>query len=60
MRIEGDYQQDGYATIRGLTSPEVAANRFRQIQIDLSAAGKSFDAFAKAHPLWRSESRGTF
>ena len=59
MRIEGDYQQDGYATIRGLTPPEVAANLFRQIQIDLSA-GKSFDTFAKAHPLWRSESRGTF
>lgn len=51
MRIEGDYARDGYATIRGLIPPEVAANLFRQLQIDLKAAGQSFDTFAKAHPL---------
>src|SRR5690606_38757388 len=51
MRIEGDYAKDGYATIRGLVPPEVAANLFRQIEIDLAGAGKSFGTFAKTHPL---------
>ena len=51
MRIEGNYREDGYATIRGLIPPEVAANLFRQIQIDLEAAGKNFDTFAKEHQL---------
>lgn len=51
MRIEGDYKADGYATIRGLVPPEVAANLFKQVQIDLAAAGKTFAAFAQSHPL---------
>ena len=51
MRIEGDYKKNGFATIRGLMPPEVAANLFRQVQIDLGAAGKSFETFAKSHPL---------
>lgn len=51
MRIEGDYHRDGYATIRGLIPPEVALNLFKQIQIDLQNAGKSFDIFAQAHAL---------
>jgi hypothetical protein len=51
MRIEGDYQQDGYATIRGLVPPEVASNLFRQLQIDLASAGKSFETFAQSQPL---------
>jgi hypothetical protein len=55
MRIEGDYAADGYATIRGLIPPEVAANLFKQIQLDLAAAGKSFDTFAKAHPLSKQQ-----
>lgn len=55
MRIEGDYQRDGYATIRGLIPPEVAAMLFKQIGMDLEAAGKSFEAFAKAHPLSKQQ-----
>lgn len=51
MRIEGDYAKDGFATIRGLIPPEVAANLFRQIQIDLEAAGRSFKDFAQEHAL---------
>lgn len=51
MRIEGDYSKNGYATIRGLIPPEVAANLFTQVQMDLRAAGKSFETFAKTHPL---------
>jgi hypothetical protein len=51
MRIEGDYNKDGYTTIRGLMPPEVAANLFKQIQIDLEAAGKSFETFAQSQPL---------
>lgn len=51
MRIEGDYNADGYATIRGLIPPEVASNLFRQLQIDLEAAGKSFATFAQSHAL---------
>lgn len=55
MRIEGDYKQDGYATIRGLIAPEVATNLFKQVQIDLSAAGRSFKTFAKSHPLSKQQ-----
>lgn len=51
MQVEGDYQRDGYATIRGLVPPEVASNLFKQLQIDLQAAGKSFETFAKTHQL---------
>ncbi len=51
MRVEGDYRESGYATIRGLIPPEVASNLFKQIQIDLKAAGKSFDTFAQSQPL---------
>lgn len=51
MRIEGDYQRDGFATIRGLIPPEVAMNLFKQIDIDLKAAGKSFQTFAEVQPL---------
>ncbi len=51
MRIEGDYKKDGHTTIRGLIPPEVAAMLFKQIQMDLQAAGKSFESFAKMHPL---------
>ncbi len=55
MRIEGDYRRDGYATVRGLIPPEVAANLFKQIRIDLTAAGRSFNDFAKLHPLSKQE-----
>ena len=51
MRIEGDYNEDGYATIRGLIPQEVAGNLFKQLEIDLAAAGKSFKAFAQSQPL---------
>ncbi|WP_430444803.1 hypothetical protein [Sphingorhabdus contaminans] len=51
MRIEGNYRENGHATVRGLIPPEVAANLFRQIQIDLEAAGKNFNSFAKEHQL---------
>ena len=51
MRIEGNYADDGYATIRGLIPPEVATNLFKQLQMDLQGAGKSFDTFAKSHQL---------
>lgn len=53
MRIEGDYHQDGYATIRGLVPREVALNLFKQLQMDLQSAGKSFDTFVQSQPLSR-------
>ena len=56
MRIEGDYKSDGYATIRGLVPPEVASNLFKQLQIDLAAAGKSFETFAKLNNISRHQS----
>ncbi len=51
MQREGDYQANGHATLRGLVPPEVAFNLFTQIRLDLNAAGKSFESFAKMHPL---------
>ncbi len=53
MHVEGDYHADGYATIRGLVPPEVAANLFKQLHMDLESAGKSFDTFARPQPLSR-------
>jgi len=53
MRIEGDYKRDGYAVIRGLVPPEVASNLFKQLQVDLATAGKSFETFAQSQPLSR-------
>jgi hypothetical protein len=53
MRIEGDYGAEGYATIRGLVPPEVAANLFKQLQMDLTSAGKSFDTFTRTQALSR-------
>lgn len=55
MKVEGDYKKDGYATIRGMIPPEVAANLFRQLQMDLSADGKSFQTFAKQNNLSRHQ-----
>lgn len=55
MRIEGNYREDGYATIRGLVPPEVAANLFKQLQMDLTSAGKSFQTFAQSQPLSRHQ-----
>ncbi|WBH17262.1 hypothetical protein [Sphingomonas radiodurans] len=51
MQIEGDYEADGYATIRGLIPSEVAANLFKQLQIDLQSAGKSFQTFSQFQAL---------
>lgn len=51
MRIEGDYNKDGYATIRGLVPPEVTFNLFKQIQIDLQNDGKSFQTFSQSQAL---------
>ena len=53
MHIEGNYREDGYATIRGLVPPEVAANLLKQLQMDLTSAGKSFDDFAQSQALSR-------
>lgn len=53
MKIEGDYEKDGFATIRGLIPREVAGNLFKQIEIDLKAAGRTFADFAQEHALAR-------
>lgn len=55
MNIEGDYANDGFATIRGLIPPEVATNLYKQLQIDLQAAGRSFQDFAVSQALSRHE-----
>ena len=51
MRVEGDYKEDGYTTIRGLIPSEVASLLFKQIQIDLTSAGQSFASYAQTHQL---------
>lgn len=56
MHIDGDYQRDGFAAIRGLVPPEVASYLLKQIEIDLQAAGKSFDTFARLNNLSRRHS----
>ena len=53
MRIEGDYEKDGYAAIRGLVPPEVAWNLFDQLRTHLAASGKTFETFAQSQPLSR-------
>lgn len=51
MRIEGDYETDGYAVLRGLIPAELASMLFKQIQMDLEASGKNFQIFAQKHAL---------
>ncbi len=53
MRVEGNYRDDGYATIRSLVPPEVAGMLFRQMEMDLASAGKSFATFSQPQPLSR-------
>ena len=55
MRVEGDYRKDGFATIRGLVPPEVATNLYKQIQLDLEAAGRTFGSFAQSHQLSKQQ-----
>jgi hypothetical protein len=55
MHVEGNYRQDGYATIRGLVPPEVASNLFKQLQMDLEAAGQSFNTYAQDQALSRHQ-----
>ncbi len=54
MRVEGDYKESGFSTVRGLIPPEVATNLYKQIQIDLANAGKSFQTFSQSQPLSRN------
>lgn len=51
MRIEKDYAQDGYTVVRELIPKELASMLFKQVQMDLEAAGKNFGAFAQKHGL---------
>ncbi len=51
MQVEGDYGKDGYAAIRSLIPPDVAAMLFRQIKLDLEAGGRTFQSFAQSHAL---------
>lgn len=51
MRIEGDYVKNGYAVLRGLIPPELAAMLMKQLQVDLESSGKSFQTFAQRHAL---------
>lgn len=55
MHVEGDYTRDNYATIRGLIPPEVAANLYKQLQIDLQAAGRTLQDFAQDQALSRHQ-----
>lgn len=51
MRIAGNCERDGYATIRGLIPREVALSPSRQIQLEIEAAVHSFQTFARAQAL---------
>ena len=51
MRIEGDYEADGYVVLRELIPREVAAMLFKQIKMDLEASGRNFQTFAQKHAL---------
>ena len=52
MRIEGDYEKDGYAFLRGLP-PELAAMLFKQIQTGGEFQRHAFDEERLCSELWR-------
>ena len=47
MQITGDYQADGYAFVEEFIPREVANALVQQLELDLKAAGQSFDKFAQ-------------
>jgi hypothetical protein len=51
MKIEGDYEQDGYAFVRGLIAPEIARVFLAQLQADLAAQRVPYSQFAAQSKL---------
>ena len=56
MQIFGSYEDDGYALVRGLVPPEIAARLLEQIQHEIEARGQNFQSLARPHPLVRKAS----
>lgn len=56
MQVIGSYDDDGYALVRGLIAPEIAAALLEQIQLEVQARGESFQSLARPHPLIRKAS----
>lgn len=40
MRVSGDYRRDGYAEVKPLIPPEVAAAMVEQLEADLASVGQ--------------------
>jgi hypothetical protein len=53
MRVSGDYRRDGYAEVKPLIPPEVAAALVQQLEADLAGAGQSFASFEQRLPLMK-------
>lgn len=53
MHVFGDYAKDDYVKVEGLVPPEVANALCQTLEVDLKAAGKSFESFAQLHPITR-------
>ena len=53
MHVIGDYSKDDYVKVEGLIPPEIALALCQQLEVDLAAAGKSFETFAMPQALTR-------
>ena len=53
MKVTGDYDRDGYATVAGLVPPEVAGALVSTMETDLAAVGRPFQSFMRSEPLMR-------
>lgn len=56
MQVFGNYCDDGYALVRRLIAPEIAAKLLEQIQREVEARGQTFQSLARPHPLIRKAS----
>lgn len=51
MNVEGDYQSNGYATLRGLVPPEVADVFLRRLKRDMESARIPMQQFAQTSEI---------
>jgi hypothetical protein len=53
MQVNGSYDRDGYAHVRGLIAPEIADALLKKLEIDLRAANHKFENFRAKLDLMR-------
>jgi len=55
MRVQGDYERDGFALVEGLVSPEICRAFLGQMKRDIEGQGKQFANLTQTHNLLKRE-----